>query len=101
MEQVFNFNDELSRKVALVTGGTKGTGKAIAERLAQAGATVIVTARNAPATDHEGFHFIASDLSTSIGTKKVVDEVLAKYGTLDILINNLGGSETKGGGFQS
>ncbi len=33
MEQKFNFNNELSGKVALVTGGTKGAGKAIAERL--------------------------------------------------------------------
>ncbi|WP_421871497.1 SDR family oxidoreductase [Marinoscillum sp.] len=101
MEQVFNFDHELSGKVALVTGGTKGTGKAIAERLAQAGATVIVTARNAPVIDQEGFHFIASDLSTSRGTDKVVNEVLTKYGTLDILVNNLGGSETKGGGFSA
>ncbi len=36
---------ELTGKVALVTGGTKGIGKAIADRLSQAGATLIVTAR--------------------------------------------------------
>ena len=48
MEQVFNFDHELSGKVALVTGAQKELEKAIAERLAQAGATVIVTARNAP-----------------------------------------------------
>jgi len=38
-------------------------------------------------------------LSHSSGTQKVVTEVLEKYGKLDILVNNLGGSETKGGGF--
>ena len=54
-----------------------------------------------PVIDQEGFHFIASDLSTSRGTDKVVNEVLTKYGTLDILVNNLGGSETKGGGFSA
>jgi NAD(P)-dependent dehydrogenase (short-subunit alcohol dehydrogenase family) len=48
MEQQFNFNNELSGKIVLVTGGTKGAGKAIAERLLQAGATIIITARNAP-----------------------------------------------------
>jgi NAD(P)-dependent dehydrogenase (short-subunit alcohol dehydrogenase family) len=46
MENNFNFNNELSGKTALVTGGTKGTGRAIAERLLAAGANVIITARN-------------------------------------------------------
>ena len=99
MTQDFNFNYELSGKIALVTGGTKGTGKAIAERLSNAGATVIITARNAPEIVNEKFHFISADLSTAAGTQKVVEEVLAKYGNIDILVNNLGGSETKGGGF--
>ncbi|RZK17562.1 MAG: SDR family oxidoreductase [Pedobacter sp.] len=99
MEQYFNFNDELSGKIALVTGGTKGTGKAIADRLSNAGATVIITARNAPEVPDKKSHFIPADLSSATGTQKVVDQVLAKYGKLDILINNLGASETKGGGF--
>jgi NAD(P)-dependent dehydrogenase (short-subunit alcohol dehydrogenase family) len=43
-----DYQNELSGRIALVTGGTKGAGKAIAERLLQAGATVIITARNAP-----------------------------------------------------
>ncbi len=90
---------ELDNKVALVTGGTKGTGKAIAERLINAGATVIITARNAPKIKHEKLHFIAADLTTSSGTKKVVEEVLTKFRKLDILVNNMGGSETQGGGF--
>jgi len=99
MEQIFNFNNELSGRIALVTGGTKGTGKAIAERLLSAGATVIITARNAPEETNKNLHFIAADLSKPEGTQKVVDEVLAKHGSLDILVNNLGGSETPGGGF--
>jgi NAD(P)-dependent dehydrogenase (short-subunit alcohol dehydrogenase family) len=99
MELQFNFNNELTGKIALVTGGTKGTGKAIAERLLQAGATVIITARNKPENSNENLHFISADLSESAGTQKVVTEVLEKYGKLDILVNNLGGSETPGGGF--
>jgi len=83
----------------LVTGGTKGTGKAIADRLLNAGATVIITARNAPEQLKEKLYFISADLSKSAGTEKVVSEVLQKFGRLDILINNLGGSETQGGGF--
>ncbi|HEX7871030.1 MAG TPA: SDR family oxidoreductase [Chryseobacterium sp.] len=98
MEQ-FNFNNELSGKVALVTGGTKGTGKAIAERLLQAGATVIITARNAPEATNEKLHFISADLSKAEGTQKVIDEVLSTYGRLDILVNNLGSSSTPAGGF--
>lgn len=99
MKHDFNFNNELSGKIALVTGGTKGSGKAIAERLLAAGATVIITARNFPDEPNEKLHFIAADLTIPLGTKKVVEEVLTKFGTLDILVNNLGGSETKGGGF--
>jgi len=99
MEQEFNFNNELSGKIALVTGGTKGTGKAIAERLLQAGATVIITARNAPEKENSRLHFIPSDLSKAEGAQKVVSEVLSTYGRLDILVNNLGSSETPAGGF--
>lgn len=98
MEQ-FNFENELSDKIALVTGGTKGAGKAIAKRLLSAGATVVISARNDPEEPRENIHFIAADLSTSTGTQKVVEEVLRKFGRLDILINNLGSSETPGGGF--
>lgn len=98
MEQ-FNFNNELSGKIALVTGGTKGTGKAIAERLVQAGATVIITARNTPEKENSNLHFISADLSKPEGTQKVIHEVLSKYGKLDILVNNLGSSSTPAGGF--
>ncbi len=100
MEQQFNFNNELKDKIALVTGGTKGVGKAIAERLQQAGATVIITARNKPEDDNKNLYFISADLSKPDGTEKVIKEVKSIFGDLDILINNLGGSETSGGGFE-
>jgi NAD(P)-dependent dehydrogenase (short-subunit alcohol dehydrogenase family) len=93
-----NTNNELTGKIALVTGGTKGAGKAIAERLAQAGAKVIITARN---VTESNFHFIAADLSKPEGTQHVIDEIKKTYGGVDILINNMGGSETPGGGFQA
>lgn len=99
MNSHFNFNNELAGKIALVTGGTKGAGKAIAERLRNAGATVIITARNKPETEISNQYFISADLSKPEGTEKVAKEVLATFGRLDILINSLGGSETKGGGF--
>lgn len=99
MKQQFNFNKELSGKIALVTGGTKGAGKAIAERLLQAGATVIITARNAPEKENSDLHFISSDLSKAADAQKVTREVLSTYGRLDILVNNLGSSTTPAGGF--
>ncbi|MCA1918895.1 MAG: SDR family oxidoreductase [Flavobacterium piscis] len=94
-----DYQNELSGKIALVTGGTKGTGRAIAKRLLQAGATVIITARNQPEKENSKLHFIASDLSKAEGTQKVVSEVLSSYGRLDILVNNLGSSTTPAGGF--
>jgi NAD(P)-dependent dehydrogenase (short-subunit alcohol dehydrogenase family) len=99
MNQEYNFYNELSGKIALVTGGTKGAGKAVAERLLQAGAIVIITARNKPEEENRDLHFIAADLSKPEGTQKVVKEILSAYGRLDILVNNMGGSETPGGGF--
>jgi NAD(P)-dependent dehydrogenase (short-subunit alcohol dehydrogenase family) len=93
-----HFSNELSGKIALVTGGTKGLGKAIADRLVKAGAKVIITARNKP-EGNENMHFISADLSTATGTDKVIEEVLSKFGQLDILVNNMGGSDTPAGGF--
>ncbi|MBO9703354.1 MAG: SDR family oxidoreductase [Sporocytophaga sp.] len=97
--KTFNLDNELSGKIALVTGGTKGAGKAIAERLLSAGATVAVSARNKPEEQNDQLYFIAADLSTPGGIQKVVEEILQKFGRLDILVNNMGSSETPGGGF--
>lgn len=96
-----DYQNELSGRIALVTGGTKGTGKAIAERLLQAGATVIITARNFPENENSQLHFIPSDLSKAEDAQKLVNEVLSTYGQLDILVNNLGSSTTPAGGFNA
>lgn len=90
---------ELSGKVALVTGGTKGIGKAIADRLSEAGAVVIVTARNHPGDENLKHHFISADITVSSETDKLVSEINEKYGTIDILVNNMGGSNSPSGGF--
>ncbi|MFE4456891.1 SDR family oxidoreductase [Nocardia tengchongensis] len=91
-------NASLDRRRVLVTGGTKGVGAAIARRLAQAGATVLVTARSRPA-DVEDKLFITADLSTAEGAAHVIAEVDDRLGGIDILVNSLGGSEAPGGGF--
>lgn len=99
MEQSINYSNELAGKTALVTGGTKGAGKAIAERLKNAGATVIITARQQPLVPDEQLYFISADLSKAESASGVAHEVLENFGKLDILVNNMGGSDTPGGGF--
>jgi len=92
-------NSEFSGKRILVTGGTKGAGKAIVERLASGGATVITTARNIPDTPQEGINFIQADISTRAGVDHVIHELLSRFNGVDILINNAGGSSAPNGGF--
>jgi NAD(P)-dependent dehydrogenase (short-subunit alcohol dehydrogenase family) len=89
---------EFAGKRALVTGGTKGMGKAIVDRLCRAGATVITTARSVPGELEDGVHFVQADLGTAEGTTKVANEVLERFGGVDILVNNVGGSTAPGGG---
>ncbi|MET8636914.1 SDR family oxidoreductase [Streptomyces sp. NPDC004680] len=91
-------SDSLDGRRALVTGGTRGTGAAVAERLRQAGATVLVTART-PTEDVEEKTFIAADLSTPEGVAQVVADVNARLDGVDILVHNLGGSQAPAGGF--
>jgi len=90
---------ELSGKTALVTGGTKGIGKAIADKLAASGATVVVTARK-PSEEKMAHHFIAADLTDSGTIADLTKTLIDKYGTPDILINNVGGTSSPAGGFQ-
>ncbi|KUM97825.1 short-chain dehydrogenase [Streptomyces yokosukanensis] len=91
-------SESLEGRRALVTGGTKGTGAAIARRLAEVGAHVLVTARSRPDGVEEK-SFIAADLSTGKDADHVVAEVEARLGGVDILVHTLGGSEAPAGGF--
>ena len=70
--------NEFAGKRVLVTGGTKGAGKAIADRFQRGGATVIITARSAP-TEKTDNHFIQADVSTAEGTTKVINEILNRF----------------------
>lgn len=89
---------EFKGKRVLVTGGTRGTGRAIAERLERAGAIVIITARSAP-EEHSNVHFIQADVSTAEGTTRVVREILEGFKGVDVIVHNVGGSSAPGGGF--
>ncbi len=90
--------NEFAGKRVLVTGGTKGAGKAIADRFRLGGATVIITARSAPTQEADN-HFIQADVSTVEGTTKVINEILSRFHGIDIIIHNVGGSSAPSGGF--
>ncbi len=90
---------EFGGKRALVTGGTKGIGEAIVRRLRSSGASVVTTARSAPPELPTPDLFVGADISTAEGTEKVVRYVLDRLGGIDILVNNVGGSSARGGGF--
>lgn len=73
-------------KVALVTGGRSGIGQAIATRLADEGAQVFTAQRGAD----QRFHGIAADFADPGCPARVVDQVIAQAGRLDVLVNNAG-----------
>jgi NAD(P)-dependent dehydrogenase (short-subunit alcohol dehydrogenase family) len=83
---------DLTGKVAIVTGGTRGLGRHIAETLVRAGAAVTVCGRTEPATLPEGMTFRAADVRDPEQAQALVDAVAQEHGRLDILVNNAGGS---------
>ena len=94
-----SFDLQLKGLRALVTGGTKGLGAALVKSLQEAGVQVMTTARSAPKTPLEGVIYVQTDLTTAEGVTQVAREVTERWGSVDILINNLGGSNAPPGGF--
>ena len=96
----FSINsNEFSGKRILVTGGTKGAGEAIVRRLTAAGGTVATSARSGLPQGLAPDLFVQADLSTVEGVAKLAETVLNNWGGVDILVHNVGGSATPGGGF--
>lgn len=93
MNNLFN----LSGKVAIVTGASKGIGEAIAVLYAAAGARVVVSSRKLDAVNDvvesiikNGGHAkaIACHMGDLVDIQRLVDETIATYGTIDIVVNN-------------
>lgn len=96
----------LTGRVALITGGSKGIGRAIALSLCEEGASVAITARNL--TDLEksarmmvdsGFDVLAipADATDQCAVDSAIQRIIDCYGRLDILVNNVGGVSKFGG----
>ncbi len=84
---------DLNGKVALITGATGGIGVAIAKKMKQAGATVVVSGRNIAKMDAEfGDEYIKipADLAVEGGAVELVMNTIDAAGKIDILINNAG-----------
>jgi len=83
---------DFAGRVVLVTGGTKGVGRGIAQRFAEAGAQVVVCARHAVDGLPDGWGFFPVDLRDGEAAFAMIDAVVADHGSLDVLVNNAGGS---------
>jgi 3-oxoacyl-[acyl-carrier protein] reductase len=89
---------DLTGKIALITGSGRGIGKAIAQKLSDSGATVVIndvsesaqsTADEIAATGHQSL-FIKGSVSSSIDVNQMMDKIVASFGRIDILVNNAG-----------
>jgi gluconate 5-dehydrogenase len=94
----------LAGQVALVTGASKGLGLAMAEAMAEAGATVVLNGRTAATLDSRVKEFAAKGLKASAAAfdvtdaaacRKAVADVIARHGKLDILVCNAGNQHRK------
>ncbi len=87
---------EFDQRVVLVTGGTKGIGRGIAEGFLAEGATVVVCARSAPeqalSVDGRSAEFLPCDVREADAVRALVADIVARHGRLDVLIHNAGGS---------
>jgi NAD(P)-dependent dehydrogenase (short-subunit alcohol dehydrogenase family) len=92
MSTKLDLSQELVNRRALVTGGTRGIGAAIAQRLLDAGAKVVVTARSRGEALPAGAVFVAGDVASAAGVKAIAAGTLDALGGLDILVNNAGGA---------
>lgn len=85
-------NFGLEGRVAIVTGGTRGLGRAISAALALQGCRVVACARSEPEDLPDGVEFEALDVRDAEAVGEFVERVAARHGGIDIIVNNAGGS---------
>src|SRR5262249_7081895 len=87
---------DMSRKVVIVTGGSQGIGRGIAARFLGEGADVVVCVRHPSAipvsTGERAAIFIAADVREPDEIDAVVAQTMERFGRIDVLVNNAGGS---------
>lgn len=84
---------DFQNKIVIVTGGSRGIGKAIAEQFAEAGAVVIITYKTSVDTAHfdsKGIKHHQCDASSLKEAQDLVDSVIKEYKRIDVLVNNAG-----------
>lgn len=86
-----NSGIRMDGKVVLVTGGVRGIGLGIAQKFHDAGAIVVVCARNTPA-EALPFEFVQCDVRNVDAARAMIDGIAEKHGRFDVLVNNAGGS---------
>jgi NAD(P)-dependent dehydrogenase (short-subunit alcohol dehydrogenase family) len=90
--------DEFEGRRALVTGGSRGIGAAVARRLLDGGARVVTSARSSTDDTPKDSSFIAGDLRSESGAQWLVEQAIAGLGGLDIVVNAAGASRVYLGG---
>ena len=91
----------LDKKVAVITGGTRGIGRGIAEAFASAGAAVVLSGKSPDkgqqALDEMGVGdramFVKCDVRRQEDINNLIDQAAKRYGSVDIMVNNAGGSD--------